>query len=88
MERPARGNTVFRNAMILSRKHGEGTVGRDRMAAVRRRIHDLAEQGLTVGEITARFRGELSETEQEFIWRVACAETRRARDERWMPVPG
>ena len=74
--------------MILSRTHGKGTVCRDGIADARRRIRDLADRGFTVGEITAGFRGPLSEPEHEFIWRIACAETRRARNERWMRVPG
>ena len=71
--------------MILSGTHGGSTLRRGGMADVRRTISELADAGFTIGEITARFRGELTELEHELIWRIACAETRRARGERLAP---
>jgi len=53
------------------------------MADARRKIRSLADQGFSVGEITARFNAGLNEIEYELVWLVARQETRRARSERW-----
>ena len=71
--------------MILSRTNGGNTLRRGGVADMRRTIRELADAGFTIGEITTRFRGELTELERELIWRIACAETRRARGERMAP---
>jgi hypothetical protein len=67
--------------MATMRQVRAGFSAQDAIRNARRRIRNLAEQGFTVGEITALFRG-LSELEHEFVWRLARDETRRARGER------
>ena len=75
-------------AMAHAIRAGTSTLREDVMADARTRIRAMADRGFTIGEITARFRGEMSELEHELVWRLARAEMHRARRDRWSPSSG
>ena len=57
-----------------------GDYGRtDVMAKAQRRVHELAGEGLSVGEIETRLNGSLTRTEQELMRVCARSEVAAAR---------
>jgi isoaspartyl peptidase/L-asparaginase-like protein (Ntn-hydrolase superfamily) len=56
-----------------------GGLRTDVMAKARRRVHELADEGLSTGEIEARLDGSLTRTEQELLGVFTRSEVAAAR---------
>jgi hypothetical protein len=56
-----------------------GGLRTDVMAKARRRVHELADEGLSTTEIAARVNGSLTRTEQELLRVFARSEVAAAR---------